>query len=158
MGDVNVKYGTRTAITISPASTATSSTFIAGRESSEVDNSSALNVDVLVQGKIRVGTTPTANTQIRVYVWDSDQSLATAAQWSLANLALENRQVDTAIARLEDLLRGGVTGDRARPVRWQLAAARATKGEWPAARAEIEELLSDPRTRADWLERLQAFI
>lgn len=81
MAEVKIKYGTRTALTLSLASLATSSTFVAGQESNEVnnDNSGAnLYDDVLVQGKVRVGTSPTANTQIRIYVWGSDQSLGSA--------------------------------------------------------------------------------
>jgi hypothetical protein len=66
-------------ITISPASLASSATFVAGRESSQIDNTSDLNVDALVSGSIMVGTTPTINTQIRIYVWGSHTSLATTA-------------------------------------------------------------------------------
>jgi len=36
-------------------------------------------VDALVQGKVTVGTTPTANTNINVYVWGSDTSPASTA-------------------------------------------------------------------------------
>ncbi|MDO9313389.1 MAG: hypothetical protein Q7T97_02450 [Burkholderiaceae bacterium] len=36
-------------------------------------------MDATVRGKVTVGTTPTANTQINVYVWGSDVSLATTA-------------------------------------------------------------------------------
>ena len=72
-------------------------------------------------------------------------SLAAAANWALATLSLENQDVDAAIVRLEDLLKGGMTTEMSRPVRWQLAAARSTKGQWPAAKAEIESLLKkDP--------------
>ena len=44
-----------------------------------VDNTSNKYDDVLVQGKITVGTSPTASTLILVYVWGSDTSLATTA-------------------------------------------------------------------------------
>lgn len=67
-----ISYGASTAITISLASVATSATFVAGQESNQVDNSSNLYDDALVRGKITVGTTPTVNTQILVYVWGSD--------------------------------------------------------------------------------------
>ena len=85
---------------------------------------------------------------------DDGLSLSTAAQWALANHALENRQVDAAITRLEDLLRGGISGELTRPVRWQLAAARAAKGEWTVAKSEIETLLADPKTTAE--DRIRA--
>ncbi len=66
-------------ITISLASIATSSTFVAGAESSQIDNTTNLYVDASVQGLITVGTTPTINTQIQVWVWGSHTSLATTA-------------------------------------------------------------------------------
>ncbi len=79
MATVQMTYATRTAITISPASIASSSTFVAGVESTEIDNSTNRYIDAILQGKITVGTTPTINTQIQIYVWGSDQSLATSA-------------------------------------------------------------------------------
>jgi hypothetical protein len=72
-------YATKTAIAIAIASLASSSTFLAGRESDQVDNTSNRYADVFVQGKVRVGTSPTANTQILIYVWGSDTSLVTTA-------------------------------------------------------------------------------
>lgn len=67
------------ALTISLASLASSSTWVGGCESSEIDNTTNKYTDVQVQGKIRVGTTPTASTFIKVYAWGSDTSLATTA-------------------------------------------------------------------------------
>lgn len=68
MADIKTAYGSSAAVTISPASLATSSTWLAGRESDAVDNTSNKYLDYLLAGNIRVGTTPTANTEIRVYV------------------------------------------------------------------------------------------
>lgn len=80
MATATVNYsGTGTTITMDLANLATSTTWIAGRESSEIDNTSAKYMDVLVSGSVSVGTTPTANTLINVYVWGSDVSLATTA-------------------------------------------------------------------------------
>lgn len=79
MADQKVAYSTDTTITCSLASLATSATWVAGVESSLIDNTSNLYVDAIVQGKIRVGTTPTANTNIIVYVWGSSVSPATTA-------------------------------------------------------------------------------
>lgn len=56
------------AITISLASVASSSSRTAGRESSVITNQSNLDVDHILSGKIRVGTSPTANTFIDVWV------------------------------------------------------------------------------------------
>lgn len=78
MAVVTTTYsGAGTTITMDLTSLGSSSSFTAGRESSEIDNTSNKYVDVLVQGKVSVGTTPTANTTIAVYVWGSDVSLAT---------------------------------------------------------------------------------
>ena len=60
-------YGTPTAITISPASLASSATFIAGRESTAVDNSSNRNIDSEITAKSTTGTTPTVDKEIRLY-------------------------------------------------------------------------------------------
>jgi len=69
MADVKLVYGSWAAVTISLASLATSSTFVAGRESTAIDNTSLLALDYLLSvEKITVGTTPTAGTEIRVYV------------------------------------------------------------------------------------------
>lgn len=77
MTTVNVAYATAATITMDLASLASSGTFVAGRESSEIDNTTNKYMDALVKGRISVGTTPTANTVIAVYVWGSDVSLAT---------------------------------------------------------------------------------
>lgn len=79
MATSTVNYSANTAITMDLANLATSSTFLAGRESSQIDNTSNKFVDALVSGFVSVGTTPTANTVIGVYVWGADTSLATTA-------------------------------------------------------------------------------
>ena len=79
MATATVNYSSNTSITCSVASTASSATFVAGRESSEIDNTTNKYMDAIVRGKVTVGTTPTVNTQIVVYVWGSDVSLATTA-------------------------------------------------------------------------------
>lgn len=55
-------------LTISLASLATSATWVAGRESTAYDNTTNLDIDARLAGKITVGTTPTTNTQIIVWV------------------------------------------------------------------------------------------
>jgi len=75
----SITYGTKTTLTISLASIATSSGFTAGAESNQIDNSSTLFDDIIIQGLVTVGTTPTTATNILVYVWGSDTSLGTTA-------------------------------------------------------------------------------
>lgn len=79
MATATVSYSSNTAITMDLANLASSSTFLAGRESTQIDNTTNKYMDALVSGQISVGTTPTANTQIVVYVWGADTSLATTA-------------------------------------------------------------------------------
>lgn len=67
-GDTKCTYGASVALTITLASVATSSTWVAGAEAAPVDNSSVGSQDHLLSGRITVGTTPTANTYIEVWV------------------------------------------------------------------------------------------
>ena len=46
----------------------TSSTFVAGWESDAISNRTNLDLDHLLSGKIQVGTTPTVNTYIQIWV------------------------------------------------------------------------------------------
>lgn len=68
MADLKLAYAASSNLTITLASLATSSTWLAGRESSEVSNTTNLYLDYLLSGKVTVGTTPTSGTEIRVYV------------------------------------------------------------------------------------------
>lgn len=79
---LTVTYSSNTAITFDISSLGTSSTFVAGRESSEIDNTSNLYVDALVTVKGITGhasTAPTVGQEIRLYCWGSPVSLATTA-------------------------------------------------------------------------------
>jgi len=77
MAVATIVYSANTVITMDLAGLVTSSTYVAGRESSEINNTSDKYLDAIVSGFISVGTTPTANKVIAVYVWGSDISLAT---------------------------------------------------------------------------------
>lgn len=67
-GDIKLQYGTPTDITITLASLASSSTWVAGRESTAVDNTTNEFLDVLVSGYIKAGTSPTAgNLEVWIY-------------------------------------------------------------------------------------------
>ena len=79
MATSTIVYSSNTAITMDLANLASSGTFVAGRESNQIDNTTNKYLDALVSGTISVGTTPTANTTIAVYVWGADTSLATTA-------------------------------------------------------------------------------
>lgn len=65
--DVKVAYAADAAFTITLASLATSSTWVAGREATSVSNTTNLYLDYEITGKITTGTSPTVDTEIRVY-------------------------------------------------------------------------------------------
>ena len=59
--------GSVTAFTITVASLATSATWVAGQQATSVANTSAKNIDYRITAKITTGTSPTVNTEIRLY-------------------------------------------------------------------------------------------
>lgn len=68
MATVNIAYRASSTITVSPENVASSATFVAGVESGVYDNTTNKDVDVLISGVWTCGTTPTANTQVQIYV------------------------------------------------------------------------------------------
>lgn len=71
MSTASPAYQTKQTLAMTLASLASSSTLVAGRESTAADNTTDDAIDCLVGGKITVGTTPTANTQIQVWAYGS---------------------------------------------------------------------------------------
>lgn len=67
MANIKQAYAASSALTITLASLATSSTLLVGQESDAVDNTTNLYLDYLLAGRIATGTTPTAG-QIEVHV------------------------------------------------------------------------------------------
>jgi hypothetical protein len=74
-----INYSANTPITFDISSLGTSSTFVAGRESTQIDNTSTRYDDVLVtcDGITGGSTTPTIGQYIGIWVWGADTSLAT---------------------------------------------------------------------------------
>jgi len=82
MAVTTVTYSANTAITFDISSLGTSSTFVAGRESTQIDNTSTNYMDALVTVDGITGhasTAPTVGQMIQLYLWGSDTSLATTA-------------------------------------------------------------------------------
>jgi len=77
MATQTINYSANTTITMDLANLGTSATWVAGRESTEIDNTTNKYVDCLVEGAVSVGTTPTANTVINVFVWGADVAPST---------------------------------------------------------------------------------
>lgn len=68
MATVLNSYRASANLTITLGGLASSSTFVAGRESTSYDNSSNLDPDARLAGQVTVGTTPTTGTQIQIWV------------------------------------------------------------------------------------------
>jgi hypothetical protein len=69
-----------TAITFDLSSLATSTSFLSGRESTQIDNTSTNYVDAIVNVKgitSHASTAPTVGQYIGIWVWGADTSLAT---------------------------------------------------------------------------------
>lgn len=64
--DIKLAYAADAAFTITLASLATSSTWLVGRESTAISNTTNKYLDYDIYGKITTGTTPTVNLEIRV--------------------------------------------------------------------------------------------
>jgi tetratricopeptide (TPR) repeat protein len=77
---------------------------------------------------------------------DTGLSLVAASQSALAGIAMESGDLDSAIARYREMLKDGMAAGLARSIRWQIVAAQVAKKEWPAAKAEINALLDDPKS------------
>lgn len=71
MADYKVKYPSTSsvALTLGLGSLASDTNLVAGRESTAVDNTTNTDLDHLLSGKIRTGTSPTANRTIEVWVY-----------------------------------------------------------------------------------------
>ena len=68
MASRKTAYGSSSALTITLASLASSATFVFGRESTLVDNTSDLYLDYGLAGKVTTGTSPTNAKEIRIYL------------------------------------------------------------------------------------------
>ena len=71
-------YSGNTAITFDVSSLATSASFLAGRASTQIDNTTNMYNDAIVNvGGITCGTTPTIGQQIVLYAWGANTSVGT---------------------------------------------------------------------------------
>src|SRR5437870_5532261 len=69
--DIKSKYPSTstTALTLTLASLASDTNLLAGRASTAIDNTTNVDLDHLLSGAIRTGTTPTVSTTIEVWVY-----------------------------------------------------------------------------------------
>lgn len=71
MATIKPVYGSPVTITCTLASLASDTTLVSGRQSAVVNNSGSAIIDALLGGKIRVGTSPTNNRLIEVWLFGS---------------------------------------------------------------------------------------
>lgn len=69
--DVKIAYAASANYALTLASLASSSTLVAGRESTAVSNTTNKYLDYLVAGTVRTGTSPTASKTVEVWVYAS---------------------------------------------------------------------------------------
>jgi hypothetical protein len=73
MADIKLKYpqsnSDTVALILTAASLASDASLLAGRASTAVDNRSNLDLDHLLSGVVRTGSSPTVNTQIEVWAY-----------------------------------------------------------------------------------------
>ena len=103
MAVATITYSSNTNITLDLSSLGTSSTWVAGVESNEIDNTTNKYMDVMVESDGIVGhasTAPTVGQQINVYVWGADTSLATTPIDQLDGTASAETITATALANL----------------------------------------------------------
>lgn len=120
-----IAYGTSAAVTNAIASLASSATWVAGYESATIDNSSNLYLDYTIEGKVTVGTTPTINTEIRIYVvasfdgttWPTPFDGTTGAE------TIDSEGVRDSYAKLAAVLRvDATTSNREYPFSFTIAS------------------------------------
>lgn len=104
MADIKKTYVASSAVSITLASLATSSTLVAGRSSATIDNSSTKYLDYLLAGKIKAGSSaPTAGTSIEVWVWaplDDTPTYPDTITGSDANITVTSVDIKASSMRL----------------------------------------------------------
>jgi hypothetical protein len=103
MATTTVNYSANTAITLDLSSLGTSSTWVAGVESAEIDNTSNKYMDALVMADAIVGhasTAPTVGQMINIYVWGSDTAASSTNIDQIDGTASAETITATALANL----------------------------------------------------------
>lgn len=114
MADLKLAYAASAALTCTLESLATSSTLVAGRESTAVVNTSNLYLDYLLSGRVKLGTSPTDAKVIEVWVYASledtptypDSITGSDAAATLTSVNIKN----AALALAASMVTANVTG------------------------------------------------
>jgi len=117
MASIKIAYGSSSALTVTLASLATSSTFLAGRESTVIDNTSNLYLDYLLSGKITTGTSPTDAKEIRVYVYAlmEDSTYPDVFDGTDSDETVTSTQIRDSALKLAAVIATNNTSDRTYP-------------------------------------------
>lgn len=125
MASLKTEYGTSTALTNAVESLASSSNWTAGYESAVVDNTTNKYLDYVIDGFYTVGTTPIANTEIRIYVvarWDGT-NWPDVFDGTTGAETVTSEGVRDGFARLGAVIRvDSTTSDRAYPFAFSVAS------------------------------------
>lgn len=126
MTDIKIAYQTDQTLTNAIESLATSSTWVGGYESAWIDNATNLYADYLITGKVTVGTSPTASTEIRIYVVTSTEDGTTYPDVFDGTTSAEtvtSEGVRDGFAKLAAVLRvDSTTSDRGYPFAFSVAS------------------------------------
>lgn len=113
--DVKVAYAASAAYTITLTGLVTSSTLIAGRQSTPISNTANLYHDYLVGGRITSGTTPTVDKSIEIWLFGSVNDTPTYPdQFSTADAdrSVTSVNIKKSAVRILDRLFVDATTDR----------------------------------------------
>lgn len=103
MPDIKVSYATASDVTITIASLASDTNLLAGRQSTPIDNTSALNLNIFVSGKITTGTNPISSRIIEVWAvgsWDGTNWPDTFSGTGDTNKTVSNADIKSSICKL----------------------------------------------------------
>jgi hypothetical protein len=120
MSTLKSGYNADAALTLTLASLASSTSLVAGRESTAVDNGTTLAVDYLVSGKITTGTSPTVNTNIEIWVVAPIEDTPTwpdVFDGTDSDESVTSRNVLFSCAALAHIITVDATSDRTYPVK-----------------------------------------
>lgn len=119
-------YVASAALTITLNSLASDTNLLAGRSSVVVDNTSNPNVDELITGIIKTGTSPTVGTTVLIYAWsilDDTPTYPDTIAGTDANKTLTSANVQNAGAfKLAQLITVDATSNQTYPFAFSLAS------------------------------------
>lgn len=132
MADYKIEYGASSAVTISPASLASSGTLVAGRESTAIDNTTNKYLDYLLAGNITTGTSPTVNTRIQVCVVGilDDSTWPSVFDGTDSAETIPSANIKNGICKIVADITVDATSDQAYPF-GPVSVARAFDGTMP---------------------------